>query len=220
MAAHLYQLKDVTQVYAGREVLRIPAMNIPQGECLGLAGPNGSGKSTLLRLLGFLEKPASGELRFLGNPVFNGLPSLRRQAVLLDQSPYLLRRSVFANVAYGLAVRGEKRRRERVAEVLSLVGLDFDQFANRSWKALSGGEARRVALAARLVLKPRVLLLDEPTANLDAESGALILRALLTLREEGNCTLIAASHDAPWLAEVADRTITLKYGACVENCRI
>lgn len=213
----LYRLEHIAQRYAGREVLQVPALQVAAGERLGLTGPNGSGKSTLLRILGFLEAPASGSLEFLGRPVSGAAWPLRRQAVLLDQSPYLLRRSVFGNVAYGLAVRGEGEQRRRVAEALELVGLEPDRFTGRSWRALSGGEARRVALAARLVLRPKALLLDEPTANLDAESAARILEALRLARERWGCAIITASHDDPWLEALIDRKIKLLHGHLVGN---
>lgn len=217
----LYRLEHVTQRYAGREVLRVDALCVAEGECLGLTGPNGSGKSTLLRILGFLEAPASGLLEFLGHPAAglsqNPAWTLRRQAVLLDQSPYLLRRSVFGNVAYGLAVRGEREQRRRVAEALELVGLEPDRFASRPWRALSGGEARRVALAARLALRPKALLLDEPTANLDAESAARILEALRQARARWGCAILTASHDDPWLEALIDRKIKLFHGQLVGN---
>ncbi|MCA1946466.1 MAG: energy-coupling factor ABC transporter ATP-binding protein [Desulfovibrio sp.] len=213
----LYRLEHVTQHYAGREVLRVDALCVAEGECLGLTGPNGSGKSTLLRILSFLETPASGLLEFLGHAAAGPAWAIRRQAVLLDQSPYLLRRSVFGNVAYGLAVRGEREQRRRVAEALELVGLEPDRFASRPWRALSGGEARRVALAARLALRPKVLLLDEPTANLDAESAARILEALRQARTRWGCAILTASHDDPWLDALIDRKIKLFHGQLVGN---
>ena len=146
--------------------------------------------------------------------IFDGRPADfdsfrdRRRVSLLLQDPYLLQRKVFDNVAYGLLVRGEKEGlKERVAKALELVGLEPARFALRSWRELSGGEAQRVALAARLVLKPEVLLLDEPTASVDAASATLIKEAALAAVRNWGATLVIASHDLAWLEEVADETI-------------
>jgi tungstate transport system ATP-binding protein len=116
-----------------------------------------------------------------------------------------MKRSVFKNVSYGLKLRGNGSDVvDRVNEALSLVGLASKDFARRPWDALSGGETQRVALAARLALKPKVLLLDEPTASVDAASAQLIKEASLRARQELGTTLIIASHDWDWLYEVCD----------------
>jgi len=120
---------------------------------------------------------------------------------------------VFNNVSYGLKLRGNRRDLvSRVHEALSLVGLSGRDFAHRSWYALSGGEAQRVALAGRLVLKPKVLLLDEPTASVDAASAQLIKEASLRARREWGTTLIVASHDWQWLYEICDEILHLFKG--------
>ncbi len=136
----LYELTGVRQCYAGREVLAIGRLAIPAGLILGLAGPNGGGKSTLLRLLAFLEAPVAGELRYRGRPTLGHEDELRGEVTYFPQEPYLLRRSVRANVGYGLAVRRAPDIRARVDEALALVGLAPARFAARSWRQLSGGE--------------------------------------------------------------------------------
>ena len=124
-----------------------------------------------------------------------------------------MRRSVFDNVAYGLKIRGDNREiRSRVSKVLEQVGLEPENFARRKWTALCGGEAQRVALAARLILKPNVLLLDEPTANVDAHSARLIRKASLKAREEWGTTLVVATHDWQWLYETCDSILHLLQG--------
>jgi len=124
-----------------------------------------------------------------------------------------MKRSVFKNVSYGLKLRKNKDDLTgRVKQALSLVGLESDEFVQRPWYALSGGEAQRVALAARLALKPKVLLLDEPTASVDAASAQLIKEASLRARKELGTTLIVASHDWQWLYEVCDDILHLFRG--------
>jgi tungstate transport system ATP-binding protein len=215
MTMPLYQLGDVRQVYGGQKVLDINRLDIEARTITGVTGPNGSGKSTLMRILAFIEEPASGRISFQGRPLSQVDLDARRHVTMLSQEPYLLKRSVRANVSYGLKIRGIKDTRSRVDRALRQVGLDPDRFAHRSWRELSGGEAQRVALATRLVLQPKVLLLDEPTASVDRESSELIQRAALDARNQWGATLIVISHHLPWLQQVADRILSIDYGHLV-----
>ena len=208
----IIRLESVRQVYSGRTVLDIEHMEIEPGEIIGLTGPNGAGKSVLLRLLAFLEAPAQGSVLFQGKPAPITPNQVHRQVTLLVQEPYLLKRSVFANVAYGLKVRRESNIQARVHEAMVKVGLPPETFAGRHWFELSGGETQRVALAARLVLKPKILLMDEPTASLDRASATLISQAALDARNEDGTTLVIASHDIPWLNTVSTRTFHVERG--------
>jgi len=223
MSEPLYDLRDIEAAHekGGERVLHVPALTIARGEILGLAGHNGSGKSTLLKVLGFLLEPSAGELFFDGALVdaraMRAGHVLRRKAVLLAQETRLLKRSVAANVAYGLKLRGLPAPRELVARALALVGLDAAGYAARPWMRLSGGEARRVALAARLALDPLALLLDEPTAGLDRDSAEHVKRAVMGARGERGATLVIASHDMAWLASCADRVLTLEEGRIVSG---
>lgn len=212
MSVPLYELQRIRQKYNGRTVLELESLAVKKGRIVGLAGHNGSGKSTLLRLLAILEKPVQGSLLFNGQPSEGRENELRRRITLLLQMPYLLKRSVFANVVYGLNIRGVRDKRERVEQALEMVGLDPALFGKRAWHELSGGEAQRVALASRLVLQPEVLLLDEPTASLDEESTERIQQASLSARELWGTTLVIVSHDRTWLREVSDEIIHLRKG--------
>ncbi|QJT09896.1 energy-coupling factor ABC transporter ATP-binding protein [Oceanidesulfovibrio marinus] len=207
----LYTLEDVVQRYGNREVLSVPSLVIEEGEALGLRGHNGSGKSTLLRMLAFLEQPAEGLLSFDGMASGNVFER-RRHVTLLTQEPYLLTTTVRKNVAYGMKIRGMADIDDGVDNALDLVGLNPDSFANRSAHELSGGELQRVALAARLALRPRVLLLDEPTASLDKNSALRIKDAVTEARRQQGTTLVIASHDMTWLESVSDSMLTLYEG--------
>ena len=221
-APQLYSLRGVAVSYGGAEALRVPELDIAPGAGLGLYGHNGSGKSTLLRVLGFLLAPAAGVLTFEGRRVDAAAMRhghlLRRRAVLLGQDTCLLKRSVAANVAYGLKLRGEPFNgaagEARIARALALAGLDYAAYARRSWRQLSGGEARRVALAARLALSPAALLLDEPTTGLDRASTEHVKAAARAARERG-AALVVASHDLDWLRDCADTVLELKDGRIV-----
>ncbi len=209
----LYQLKHVTHHYNGRPVLSIEHWTLLPGSITGLVGANGCGKSTLLKLLGFVERPTAGEIFFDGRRTMPLDNAARRNVVLLPQESHLLKRTVYANVAYGLRVRKQvDQESARVAQALEWVGLPPDTFARRPWFALSGGEARRVALAARLVLRPQVLLLDEPTTSVDGASAQRMKEAALYAHRQWGTSLIIASHDLSWLHEICDEVLHLYAG--------
>ncbi|HCY84085.1 MAG TPA: tungsten ABC transporter ATP-binding protein [Desulfobacteraceae bacterium] len=213
MSDTLYDLHRVRHFYGDKKVLDIEQLAIPPGSITGLSGPNGSGKSTLLKLLAFAMRPTQGEIRFNGHLEHPLSPRVRSRVTLLTQTPYLLKRSVFDNVAYGLKIRKDKRDLEnRVNTALAAVGLNFEEFHRRQWHELSGGEAQRVAMAARLILKPDALLLDEPVASVDTESARLIRRASIAARDHWGCTLIIVSHDLSWLHECSDTRISMARG--------
>jgi tungstate transport system ATP-binding protein len=137
---------------------------------------------------------------------------------MLLQNPYLLKKTVFENVVYGLRVRGETPGlHERAEEALRIVGLDPARFLRRRWHELSGGEGHRVALAARLALRPKTLLLDEPTASVDHESAALMKKAIESARERFGTTLVIASHDLVWLNSVSGDTLRMYDGRIIEH---
>jgi tungstate transport system ATP-binding protein len=209
----IYQIQDIDHYYGGKQVISIDDLEVAPASIVGLIGPNGSGKSTLLKLLGFLEQPTYGAILFKGKKTLPFSDEVRYTVTLLTQDPYLMHRSVFDNVAYGLKIRKDTSDlRNRVGMALDLVGLAPENFTKRKWYQLSGGEAQRVALAARLVLKPEVLLLDEPTANVDADSAQLIRKASLKAREEWGTTLVVATHDWQWLYETCDSVLHLLHG--------
>ena len=213
MSPPIYEISYLKHIYAEKTVLEIEHLAVPPASIVGLIGPNGSGKSTLLKLLGLIESPTQGNIFFNGRPVEPFSDEARFLITLLPQEPFLMKRSVFRNVSYGLKLRGNGGDIvRRVDEALALVGLAGKDFARRPWYALSGGEAQRVALAGRLALKPKVLLLDEPTASVDAASAQLIKEASLRARQELGTTLIVASHDWQWLYEICDEILHLFKG--------
>lgn len=186
----LYEARDLKKYYGGRLVLDIPLFRLEQDAMLIIEGANGSGKSTFLRLLAFLEEPTSGSLQFFAgsNP--------RRHCSLLLQEPWLMRSSVFANVTLGLKLRGIRDNLEnRYHQAMRAAGFENPElFAKRRPGALSGGEKQRAALAARLIFNPAALLLDEPTAYVDAASAGHIIKTLLCAHEKG-ITIICSTHD-------------------------
>lgn len=214
----IYTLRDVTQRYDERTVLQVDFLEIYQGEILAIVGPSGAGKSTLLRQLNFLEKPTAGQLTFQNSPM-NGHPpplELRRQVTTVFQTPILLNRSVADNIAYGLKIRGHNRQatHQAVHSVLKEVGLNH--LGQASARTLSGGEAQRVALARTLVLQPQVLLMDEPTANLDPYNIKLIETIISDVNQQRNTTIVLVTHNIFQAKRLADRVAFLLNGQLVE----
>lgn len=213
----VYQLEGVTKEYEGRCVLHVKELTIRRGEILALVGPSGAGKSTLLRLLNFLEPLTDGHIRFLGSEFCAGQPMavpLRRRVTTVFQRPILLNRSVWDNVAYGLRLRGRRNVASLVQKTLEQVGLE--SLASRRARTLSGGEAQRVALARAMVLEPEVLLLDEPTANLDPYNVRLIEEIVQTLNRERGTTLVTVTHNIFQARRLAHRAALLLEGQVVE----
>ncbi|HEY4711198.1 MAG TPA: ABC transporter ATP-binding protein [Dehalococcoidia bacterium] len=216
----LIQVAGLTHTYGEREVLQDLNLSIGRGEVFALIGPTGAGKTTLLRIIGLLEVPGAGEIYFDGKCIpRSGKQRLeiRRRMSFIHQKPQVFNLSVYDNVACGLRWRGEKRNRiaEKVDHILEMVGLEG--YKNRNGRTLSGGEAQRVALARSLVLEPEVLLLDEPTANLDPVSTAKIEQLISYVARQCNTTMIMATHDMSQGQQLADRIGVLLAGRLVQT---
>lgn len=218
MSRWVYMGDNLRVVYGRRTVLHVERLTVREGDLFCIVGPSGAGKSTLLRVLALLEPPTDGVLYFSGSlePV-RWPPSLemRRDVTMVFQRPLLLTRSVFDNVAYGLRARGVRDARQRVSEALRLVGLT--DLVDAPAHTLSGGELQRVALARALVLQPEVLLLDEPTANLDPYNVSVIEDALGQLRLRNHTTIVLVTHNVFQAKRLADRVMFLLDGECVET---
>ncbi len=192
----LFALRDITKSYDDSTVLDIPHLIIQQGGIYGIMGPNGAGKSTLLSILAFLLPPTSGTIYWEGVDVdTRDKHQLRKKVTLIIQNPYLFHTTVEKNVVYGLKVRGitKAKRAAKAQACLTMVGLSG--FEKRMAYELSGGETQRVAIARALALDPQVLLLDEPTANVDRHGVEQLEGILRKLNEELQITVIVATHD-------------------------
>jgi molybdopterin-binding protein len=204
-------------VYRKRTVLDVPAIRVDPGITYALLGASGAGKSTLLRVLGLLERPTEGRVLIGERIVRRRDLATRRTIAAVFQKPYLLRGTVGANAGYGLrlrGVRGEERRR-RVAEGLARVGLEG--WEGRSALTLSGGEAQRVALARALVLRPSLLLLDEPLSYLDPLLKRELTREFAEILSSEHVTAIYVTHDQDEAAVVADRIGVLRDGRLIAD---
>jgi tungstate transport system ATP-binding protein len=213
--AAVYRLEAIRHRYAERLVLDVGALEVRRGETLAIIGPSGSGKSTLLRLLQFLERPTSGRLWFEGRAVESEPPvDVRRRVTTVFQRPIVLSRTVRANVAYGLRVRGVAARPGEMVHLLD--GLGLTSLAHEAARTLSGGEIQRVSIARALAFDPEVLLLDEPTANLDPRNVRLV-EDMIRERQSQGVTMVLATHQIFQARRLAHRTALLLDGQIVES---
>jgi putative ABC transport system ATP-binding protein len=214
------RLNSVTKEFDGKRKVRALAdvdLQIEKGEFVSLVGPSGSGKSTLLNLIGTLDRPTWGEIvidgQALGGLSDDELTRVRRDKIgfIFQFFNLLPSLSCLENVSLPLHLREWRRKqaRERAAELLELVGLGnrLEHLPDE----LSGGERQRVAIARALSVYPPILLADEPTGNLDTETGAEILKLIRDLHERLGATILMVTHDAA-VAGSCQRTISLRDG--------
>ena len=216
----LIEVVDLHQKHGEQDTLKNINIRVDKGETFALIGPTGAGKTTLLRLIDLLDLPTSGRIYFDGTDVTEGrgvrLESRRRMAFVL-QKPVVFNASIFDNIAYGLRWRGKKKGdiKEKVNNILEIVGLSADK--SRNARTLSGGEAQRVAIARAIAIEPEVLLLDEPTANLDPISISEIEELISRVMHEYDTTIIMATHDMAQGQRLAKRIGVLIDGKILQT---
>ena len=216
----LIKVTGVTHKYDGRPVLQNINLSVDRGDVFALIGPTGAGKTTLLRIVDLLEVPGAGEIYFDGVRIpKSGKQRLeiRRRISFIHQKPQVFNLSVYDNIACGLRWRRVEKNKivSKVDHILEMVGLEG--YESRNARTLSGGEAQRVALARSMVLEPEVLLLDEPTANLDPVSTTKIEQLIQHIATQRNTTMIMATHDMPQGQQLASRIGVLLGGELIQT---
>ena len=215
--------EDLTYVYGGNKKLQTTAVDgisvkIDDGQFIGLICHTGSGKTTFLQLIAGLIKPTSGTVYIDGDDIYAkgyDLHSIRSKIGIVFQYPehQLFEETIFKDVAYGPTNLGVEKSEveERVKEALELVGMSDKSYMQSPFE-LSGGQKRRVAIAGVLAMKPKILILDEPTAGLDPAGRTEILDLVSRLCKEGGMTIILVSHSMEDVAKYADRILVLNEG--------
>jgi tungstate transport system ATP-binding protein len=220
MKMALVEIRGLSKSFGRSEVLKDINLDVQENEVLALIGPTGSGKTTLLRLIDLLDQPTSGHLFFEGVDICHlssqNKLAMRRKMAMVFQKPVMFKTNVYDNACYGLKVRGEGKARDEVLRVLKEV--DLLGYESRDANTLSGGEMQRIALARAMVIKPQLLLLDEPTANLDPKSAQDIDSLIKRLANNGT-TVIIASHNMLQCRRLADRIAVMANGTISKTGR-
>lgn len=213
MSEPLVVFRGIEKTFAETNILRNVDISLYPGKCILLSGNNGSGKTTLLKIIAGLETPSRAEIEFSGKSQSwkSAIRSIRREIIYLHQQPYLLSGTVESNVSYGLRFThlNRKQLRESVKEALEWAGLS--DVAKQQAKTLSGGVQQRVAFTRAWILKPKVLLLDEPMANMDIESREQACDLLKRMKSEG-MSIVITSHDTNIIDGLIDIHFSLSDG--------
>jgi tungstate transport system ATP-binding protein len=210
----MIEIRDIYKQFGEKEVLKGVNATIERGEVFTIIGPSGQGKSTLLRLINLLDTPTRGSILFEGVDIYRSRDkrAIRRKMAMVFQKPVVFSTTVYENIAYGMHFRGidKKRIQEQVDHSLEVI--DMVGFADRKAKSLSGGEMQRVALARAMVTEPELLLLDEPTANLDPLATHKIEKLVRHYNKEAGTTVIMSTHDMQQGQRLATRVAVMMHG--------
>lgn len=216
---HFVELRNVGKTFGSNVVIENINLAIPQGEMVTLLGPSGCGKTTVLRLVAGLEKPTSGQIYIDGEDVTDS--SIQQRDICMVFQSYALfpHMSLGENVGYGLKMLGVSRAeiKTRVKEALAMV--DLDGFEDRYVDQISGGQQQRVALARALILKPKVLLFDEPLSNLDANLRRSMRDKIRELQKQFNITSLYVTHDQSEAFAVSDTVLVMNKGHIMQMGR-
>lgn len=207
------EIKNVVKNYGEKTVLDIENLRIKTGEITAVIGQNGSGKSTLLNIIAGLDEDHKGKVLYNGNPISK---KIKKEITLVFQTAYLFRRSVYKNIEYPLQIRkiDEETRSAKVLELMKV--LEIEDLKDKIGSKLSGGETQKVALARALVFEPELLLLDEPTSNIDPEYIKHMERAIKKYNEEGG-TVIIVTHNIGQAYRISGNIVKLEKGKVVKD---
>ncbi len=213
MSDHLH-LKEIEKKYESIKALDNLTLDAYEGQLISIVGANGSGKTTLLRAVAGLDFPSNGQIIF--NKKELSAYELRKIATLVFQKSVMFNTTVFNNVAFGLKVRGFDSNNIRNMVIDSLSSVALKEFNKRKARNLSGGEQQRVALARAFIIEPKILLLDEPTANLDPTNAIIIENAIKKILEKKSCIIIMATHNLHQAKRLSNLIAHLHYGKIIE----
>ncbi|SET73658.1 carbohydrate ABC transporter ATP-binding protein, CUT1 family [Natronincola peptidivorans] len=206
-------IKNLTKYYNKQCVLSIDAFTIERSSFLGIIGPNGAGKSTLVKMLAGLETPSSGEILYEKSLIS---PPIYKSMTMVFQKPYLLRTSVFNNIAYPLKIRklNPKAIDKKVNHLIVEMGIE--SIKNQNAWTLSGGEAQKVALARAIIFEPALLILDEPTANIDPASILTMEKTINKFYQQSAPSIIIVTHNIQQAKRLCKEIAFMHQGKIVE----
>ncbi len=206
----MLEIDKVSIAYDNSQLFANLSLTIQHQEIVALTGPSGSGKTTLLRCIAGLEPVSTGSIHLNGQDITNQPAHLRQIGMVFQDNQLFPHLTVGQNIAYSLKIKRTPKKiaDQKVRDVISLVGLN--NFIDRTVINLSGGEAKRVAVARALIAEPKVLLLDEPLTGLDAELHERLLEDLSKLLRSRGTTVLHVTHDKAEASAIADRVLDLR----------
>lgn len=209
-------IKNITKYYGDVLAVDDVSIKIEKGELIGLLGPSGCGKTTLLRVMSGFLKPNGGSIFMGGNDVTDLPPEKRPTSLVFQNYALFPHLSVFDNIAFGLKVKKVpmEQIRKDVKDILKVI--DLEGIENRSVSQLSGGQQQRIALARGLVMKPEVLLLDEPLCNLDAKLRVETRDHIKRIQQSLGITSVFVTHDQEEALSICDRIVIMKDGKVLQ----
>lgn len=213
----MIEIYNLKKIFENNTVIDIPYLKIKKGKITAIIGPSGSGKSTLMALINGLAKPSEGKIiiegeEFSANRDYSEY--IRKQMTMVFQEPVMFKETLEKNIEYGLKLRGVKDIKNKIFNISELLGIQ-DKLKQRA-PTLSGGEASRASLARAMVFEPKLLILDEPTSNLDPQNVAVIEAALKNMQKVLANTIIVVTHNMFQAKRIADEAVFLLDGKVVE----
>lgn len=207
-------IKNLTKTYNNKNILDINKCSIKKGKITGILGSNGAGKSTLINIIAGLLQATNGQVLYNNSTIDK---QIFYQMTMVFQKPYLLRNTVYNNIAYPLKVRklSKETISSKVKRIINQMDLDYITW-EKAWK-ISGGEAQKVALARALVFEPSLLILDEPTSNIDPVSIFTMEKMIKKVRHEKGITVIIVTHNLQQAKRLCDELIFMHKGKIVEQ---
>lgn len=213
----MIEIYNLKKIFENNTVIDIPYLKIKKGKITAVIGPSGSGKSTLMALINGLAKPSEGKIiiegeEFSANRDYSEY--IRKQMTMVFQEPVMFKETLEKNIEYGLKLRGVKDIKNKIFNISELLGIQ-DKLKQRA-STLSGGEASRASLARAMVFEPKLLILDEPTSNLDPQNVAVIEAALKNMQKVLANTIIVVTHNMFQAKRIADEAVFILDGKVVE----
>lgn len=200
------KIENLKKYYNEKEILNIDEMTIKNGVITSVMGPNGSGKTTLLNIIGGIDFDYSGSILYDGKRLNK---NIKNNMTNVFQKPYLFCRAVYENIEYPLKIRGVKKEK-RKKDVLDIIDrLEISDLKDKRADLLSGGESQKVALARAIIFKPKLLLLDEPTSNIDPKSIKVMEREIIRFNGSSGATVLIVTHSMEQNKRISDRIIEL-----------
>ena len=207
-------LHNITKKFADKTVLSIDQLEFKAGTVTGIIGPNGSGKSTLMRIIAGLDKEYTGVLHIGGQEINQ---EINKNMTLVFQKPYLINADVYNNISYPLKIRGISKHEIKTKTEKMIELLQLKEIMNQNARTLSGGEMQKVALARAIVFEPKLLLLDEPTSNIDPKTMQLMENAIKYINDCCNTTVVLVTHNIRQLQRVCSEAVFMQEGKVAEQ---